>query len=297
MDVSTGTDLFLQHLGAERGLSANTLAAYGNDLAQFADFLAGRGVTSLDQVDAALLAEYNLHLDKRGLAASSQARKLVSVRRLFRFLHQEGVLPSDPGAVVRVPRRDRKLPVFLDVGQVDRLINKPGAETPRGLRDRAMFELLYAAGLRVSELVNLGLNDLNLQAGYVITRGKGGKERLIPVGESAQDAIRAWLDHGREKMLRGRRGPHLFVTARGGAMTRVAFWKLIRKWAMAAELPPGISPHKLRHSFATHLLEGGADLRMVQTMLGHSSIATTEIYTHVDRRRLRDLYNKAHPRA
>ena len=235
-------------------------------------------------------------LQIRGLSRASQARHLAAVRGLHRFANAEGMAPLDPSEGVGATRGSRPLPNFLGVGEVDRLLLQPDAATAAGARDRAMLELLYASGLRVSELVALPLCAIDAQLGIVRVRGKGGKERIVPVGERARDALAAYLEAPRQKLLRARRSPDLFVTPRGGRMTRQGFWKLIGRYARGAGLRQRVYPHTLRHSFATHLLERGADLRAVQAMLGHADIATTQIYTHVDGARLKAVIAR-HPRA
>jgi integrase/recombinase XerD len=289
-------DRFLAHLRVERGLLDATLEAYARDLREYCDWLSGQGICRLGEVSESLVLQHLGALQIRGLSRASQARHLAAVRGLHRFASAEGLAPLDPSEGVGATRGSRPLPNFLGVGDVDRLLLEPDAATAAGARDRAMLELLYASGLRVSELVTLPLSAVDAQLGIVRVRGKGGKERIVPVGERARDALAAYLDGPRHKLLRARRSPDLFVTPRGGRMTRQGFWKLIGRYARAAGLRQRVYPHTLRHSFATHLLERGADLRAVQAMLGHADIATTQIYTHVDAERLKAVIAR-HPRA
>jgi integrase/recombinase XerD len=288
---------FLDHLRVERELTPATVEAYGRDLAVFARFAnerkvgAGAAVRPLDVLD------YLAFLTDRKLSPRSQARRLIALRQLFKFLKSERLCETDPTEDVDLPRYGRKLPEFLTVEEVDRLLAAPDRATPRGARDAAMLETLYATGLRVSELVKLRLRDLNFDAGYLMTFGKGRKERLVPVGESALAAVRSYLEHARGVFSGPRAVDALFLTHHGGPMTRQGFWKLLGRYAVVAAIRKRISPHKLRHSFATHLVERGADLRAVQAMLGHADIGTTEIYTHLSRGHLRTLYDRFFPRA
>ena len=244
------------------------------------------------------MLDFLVHLNERKLSARSQARRLVALRQLFKFFKGERIIAVDPTEDVDLPRFGRKLPEYLSIEEVDRLLAAPDRRTPRGGRDAAMIETLYATGLRVSELVKLRLRDLNFDAGYLRAMGKGRKERLVPVGEAAMDAVRAvHRDDPRRSSRAGAPLDTLFLTHHGRAMTRQGFWKLLGRYATAAGIRKRISPHKLRHSFATHLVERGADLRAVQAMLGHADIGTTEIYTHVSRRHLRSVYDRFHPRA
>jgi integrase/recombinase XerD len=291
---------FLDHLRVERELSVATLAAYGHDLTEFSRFATGRalnGVTSVRTID---ILEYLSALTENALSARSQARALVALRQFFRFLKSERMSTVDPTEDVDLPRFGRPLPTFLTVPEVDLLLAAPDRSSDRGARDGAMLETLYATGLRVSELVKLRLPDVNLNAGYLITVGKGGKQRLVPLGESAVAALRSYIEGVRPQFLRPGRFANtdaVFLTRLGRRMTRQAFWKILGAYARAAGIRKEISPHKLRHSFATHLVERGADLRAVQAMLGHADIGTTEIYTHLSRAHLRSVYDKFHPRA
>ena len=290
-------DLFLGYIRVERGLSAKTVDAYGEDLRDYLDDLHRADIDDADRIEPDHIQEHLLHLAERGLSGRSQARHLAAIRMFHRFLCADKVTKKDPARVIERPKGERKLPIYLTVDEVEALLAAPDPLTPAGARDKAMIELLYATGLRVSELVGLQLNDLNLTAGYLIAKGKGNKERVVPVGLIARAAVEHWLDGPRLGICNGRAGKHLFVGRTGRPLTRQGFWKLLRRYAVQAGIDRPISPHKLRHSFATHLLERGADLRAVQQMLGHADVSTTQIYTHVDSRRLRGLYDRFHPRA
>lgn len=288
-------DAYLAWLATQRGLSRNSLDAYGRDLAMLSSFLAARRITDPGAVRPADLRDYLAELRGAKLRPASVARRFSAARGLFRFLESEGKLRKSPAADVSAGRLPRRLPRPWTREDVRRLVEAP-ADGARGMRDRAMLEALYGAGLRVSELVGLRLSQLNLEGGYLVVVGKGNKERPVPLGVPARAALRAYLEGARPHLLHGRSSPHVFVTRRGGAMTRQGFWKMLRLRALALGLP-GVSPHRLRHSFATHLLEGGADLRAVQAMLGHADIGTTQIYTEVARTRLREVHRKYHPRS
>jgi integrase/recombinase XerD len=290
-------DLFLAHVRIEKGLAENSVEAYGRDLRRYLDHLESMGIGAWDRVGRGELRAHLAELVRRGLSARSQARALSAIRSLHRLLLSERLVPLDPTEEVDAPRGGRKLPALLAREEVERLLAAPDPRTAAGRRDRAMLELLYATGLRVSELVGLGLDDLDLEARVLVARGKGRKERLVPVGAPAAEAVKAYLATARDPLLRGRRSRDLFVTPRGGRMTRQGFAKLLDRWARAAVIRRKISPHQLRHSFATHLLEGGADLRAVQAMLGHADVSTTQIYTHVDRTHVKRLHARFHPRA
>jgi integrase/recombinase XerD len=296
--LAPALDLFLAHLRVEKGLAANSVESYARDVRRYVAHLAAAGRASWAEVLRPDVQSHLSALAGSGISPRSQARALSAIRGLHRLLVGERIAPVDPTDEVDAPRRTRKLPQLLSREEVDRLLaaprTVPGAA---GARDRAMLELLYATGLRVSELVTLEVNQVDLEARVVLARGKGNKERLVPLGAPAADALRGWLAGPRERMLKGRRTRDLFVTPRGHRMTRQGFWKLLGRYARAAGIARRISPHKLRHSFATHLLEGGADLRAVQSMLGHADVSTTEIYTHVDRSHARRLHARHHPRA
>ncbi len=297
MTLDQAIQQFLDHLRVERELARATVAAYGQDLAAFAAFARARGVGEARAVQPVHVLEHLVKLTADKLSARSQARHLVALRQFFRFLKAEGLCETNPTEDIDLPRFGRKLPNFLTVDEVDQLLAAPDRRHERGLRDAAMLETLYATGLRVSELIRVRLRDVNFDAGYLVAFGKGRKERLVPIGEVAIAGLRTYIETARAKFTRGRAIDTLFLTQRGRAMTRQGFWKLIARYATVAGIRKRMSPHKLRHSFATHLVERGADLRSVQAMLGHVDIGTTEMYTHLSRRHLRTVYDKFHPRA
>ena len=287
---------YLDHLRVERGLAENSLLAYARDLARLSAFAAARrkDVLALRQED---LAAFIQSLRGAGLAARSAARTVHGVRGLYRFAAREGRLGADPMENLRAPRAFAPLPRFLSIAQVDALLAAPDARTPLGLRDRAILEVLYATGLRVSELIGLRPSDLDLQVGLLTCFGKGRKERLVPLGSAARGWVARYLEKARPLLVRARTAPTLFVNHRGGRLSRMGVWQIVRRHAVAAGVERVLTPHVLRHSFATHLLERGADLRALQAMLGHADISTTQIYTHVTRERLRAVYDRFHPRA
>ncbi|QSV45086.1 site-specific tyrosine recombinase XerD [Geobacter benzoatilyticus] len=289
-------DLFLNYLLVEKGLAKNSLDSYGRDMVRYLDFLEGRGCVDPSGVRSVDVADFLASLKERGLAPRSRARALSSVRMFHRFLLVEGYAEVNPTAIIEAPKTVAKLPQVLTGREVEALLAAPGDDSNIDIRDRAMLELLYATGLRVSELVGLGLRDVNVTAGYLMAFGKGGKERLVPMGESACAAVSRYLSETRPAMDRDGANRYLFLTRLGDGMTRQAFWNIIKKRALEAGVRKNISPHTLRHSFATHLLENGADLRSVQTMLGHADLSTTQIYTHVTRERLKRLHEQFHPR-
>jgi integrase/recombinase XerD len=293
VDLDRWIDVYLDHLRVERGLAKNTLDAYSRDLGRLAASLPDEaGVKDADPTVIARLMANNV---KTGFGARSSARQLSALRGFFRFLVKERALKADPTAFIERPRLGRRLPKTLSFEEIERLLAAPRADTDRGIRDRAMIHLMYASGLRVSELCGLKLGDLDLQTGLVRAFGKGGKRRLVPVGEAALDAIGTYLREVRPK--RASANPALFLSPRGGGLTRQGFWKLLKRYAAGAGITTPLSPHKLRHSFATHLLRGGADLRAVQAMLGHADLSTTEIYTFVTQDHVRAAHGRAHPRA
>jgi integrase/recombinase XerD len=289
-------DRYLDFLMVEKGLAAQTIEAYSRDLVRYISFLNESGRTALSEADTPLILKYLISMREDGLNARSRARHLVSIRGFYRFLAQEEILSSDPSRLIDLPKSGLKLPDVLTIDEVKRLLGAPDPKKPTGCRDAAMLELLYAAGLRVSELITLKLQDVSLTAGYVRVFGKGAKERVVPIGQYAQEKIRRYTNGARQALLKDRISIYLFVARAGKPLSRQGFWKLIKRYGLRAELRKVITPHTLRHSFASHLLEGGADLRAVQTMLGHADIATTQIYTHVAREHLKYLHQKFHPR-
>jgi integrase/recombinase XerD len=290
-------DAYLDHLRVERGLARNTLEAYGRDLTeyiQWVDTTLGRPLREVRDED---LRFYFLGRKQGGMSARSLRRKASSLRGLHRFLLKEGYMKEDPTELLEAPRLGTPLPKDLTLDEVDRLLAQPDPAEPLGLRNQAMLELLYATGLRVSELLSLRLQDLNLEVGYVVAYGKGKKERLVPVGEVALEKLKEYLSGVRPSLAKSVRSPHVFLNRSGKALSRQGFWKLLHRYALQAGISSPVTPHVLRHSFATHLLERGADLRSVQLMLGHASISTTQIYTHLNRERLKQIYQRHHPRA
>jgi len=294
--VNQYLDLFLNYLLVEKGLARNSLDSYGRDMARYLDFLEQRGCGEPAAVRTTDVADFLAHLKDRRLAPRSRARALSAVRMFHRFLLIEGYADANPTTIIEAPKTLLKLPQVLSGREVEALLAAPGSDSHRDVRDRAMLELLYATGLRVSELVGLRVRDVNLTAGYLMAFGKGGKERLVPMGESACAWVSRYLAEARSVMDRGGDNVYLFLTRLGDRMTRQAFWNIIKKRALKAGIRKTISPHTLRHSFATHLLENGADLRSVQAMLGHADLATTQIYTHVTRERLKRIHEECHPR-
>lgn len=289
---------FIDYLAVERGLSRNTLEAYERDITIFLDFLKERGVTDLEASGAADVQAFMAAARRSGAAASTVFRRQVAIRGFYRFLAEERVIRTDPTAAMGTPKPGKKLPGALTAEEVERLLAAPSGSSPQAVRDRAMLELLYATGMRVSELLDLNLGSVHTGMGFVKALGKGSKERIIPIGRMAVSCLNDYLEGARGKLVkRGAPGDALFVNMRGERMTRQGFWKIVKKYALEAGIQSELSPHTLRHSFATHLLEGGADLRAVQEMLGHADISTTQIYTHVAKTRLKEVYDRTHPRA
>ncbi len=288
-------DQFLDAVWLESGLSANTLTAYRTDLKKISDWLEKRK-QSLDKATKAELFDYLAYTFRSGISARSSARQLSSLRRFYRYLAREGIAESDPTSDLESPVIGKSLPRPLSESSVEQLLAAPAENTALGIRDRAMLETIYATGLRVSELVNLTLSELDSTAGLVRVTGKGGRERIVPLGEEALAHLGQYLNDARPELLRDRVSEAVFVTRRGGPMSRQAFWQLIKRYATIAGVDEALSPHSLRHAFATHLLNHGADLRSVQMLLGHSNLSTTQIYTHVARARLQSLHAEHHPR-
>jgi len=287
-------DEFITFLQVERGLAENTISAYSRDLVRFIAYLENRNITPI-KTSRSVIRDYLGSLTP-DLSKRSQARNVSAIKTFFRFLVSEGKMKENPARLLETPRIQQKLPEVLSLGEVEQLLSQPDITTPLGQRDRAMLELLYATGLRVSELVHLKLLDVNLEAGFVKTLGKGSKERMVPFGEMALKALKAYLSDGRKALLKSGHPPYLFLNFRGKPLSRQGFWKIIRNHGTMAGIKKKIKPHGLRHSFASHLLEAGADLRSVQVMLGHADITTTQIYTHVTKKRLKELHETCHPR-
>jgi integrase/recombinase XerD len=292
---------FLAYLEFERGLSRNTLDAYRTDLLQFGRFLARRDLSALDAGSgdvADFLAELAAgNVDRPPASTATIHRKSACLRSFYRHVRREGLRESDPTATLSPPRRSRKLPHVLTRGEIDRLLAQPRGAEPAALRDRALLELMYACGLRASEAIGLELTDVDLEERVLRARGKGSKERVVPIGQAAVRALRTYLERGRPGLVKGASESRLFVNFRGGALTRQGLYKIVRRHAATAGLADRMSPHTLRHTFATHLLAGGCDLRSVQEMLGHADVSTTQLYTHLSSQRLKDVYFRAHPRA
>jgi len=290
-------DSFLDYLAVEKGLSINTLVSYRNDIEQFFKYCREANITMEQVLTPSTVTVYLLHIRRQGRTPSTVSRHLASIRAFCRFLLNESVIDNDPTANFDTPRLKQRLPNVLTKEEVDTLLNLPMTIKPAGLRDKAMLELIYASGLRVSELIWLEINHVNLEHGFVKCVGKGNKERIIPIGSMAIKSVSAYLARARAKLTRGRPNKALFVNHHGKRLTRQGFWKILKKYAQKGDIKKTITPHTLRHSFATHLLENGADLRAVQEMLGHADITTTQIYTHLTNTGLKEMYKKTHPRA
>ncbi len=287
---------FLNYLSVERGLSQNTLLSYREDLDAYADFLKSRSIVGLSRTSRNDITDFMLHEKDRGLSVNSVARHLAAIRMFYRFLVRERILKVDPSSLIDSPKLWKKIPETLSVNEIEALLAQPDLRDKQGIRDRAILEILYATGMRVSESVNLKFDNVNLEVGFLRCIGKGNKERLIPLGKKAIIAIKRYIDEVRPKFLKNNQSDALFLSRFGKKISRQSFWKIIKKYAKGARIKKPIRPHILRHSFATHLLERGADLRSVQEMLGHSNISTTQIYTHINKDRLKTIHRMFHPR-
>jgi integrase/recombinase XerD len=296
LSLTNSLDLFLQYLTVQRRMAENTVNSYGADLRFFLDFLKTCRVKNLEKISSRHIRKFFEYCYSRKISSRSNARRLAALRAFFDFLCNHGHLQENPVADIDPPKIGRSLPGALSVAEVDSMLKLPEKQTPLIVRNYAMLYLLYATGLRVSELVSLPVNGCNVSSGHVRILGKGNKERMVPFHAAAGEQIKDYLERGRPALLKNKPSPHLFVSNRGKAMTRNRFWQIIRELAVAGGISKKVSPHTLRHSFATHLLAGGADLRSVQMMLGHADIATTQIYTHVDTSRLKAIHKKFHPR-
>ncbi len=288
---------FLNYISLERGLSRNTIAAYRQDLRGFAEYFESRGEKDISRLKRRDITDYLMMLkDSRGLSSNSISRALAAIKAFYRFLMQENFIKEDVGGLLESPKLIRHIPHTLSAGEVDKILSAPDASDWRGIRDKAALELMYATGMRVSEIVELTTNDLNLDVGFAKCKGKGGKERIVPLGKKAKAACEKYIGKARGRLLKGRAEGHLFLTRLGRKISRQSFWKMIKTYTKLAGIKKDITPHTLRHSFATHLLERGADLRVVQEMLGHSDISTTQIYTHISKDRLKSIHRQFHPR-
>ncbi|OGX06451.1 MAG: site-specific tyrosine recombinase XerD [Omnitrophica bacterium RIFCSPLOWO2_12_FULL_50_11] len=286
---------FIEYLSVEKGLAQNSLLAYESDLKKYASFLSAHDVKHVQDISRNQITQFLFYEKQRKQEASSIARALVAIKLFHRFLLKEGVVKEDVTSVLDSPKLWKNLPSFLTLREVEAMLRVPNVRNPMGIRDRAILELLYATGMRVSELVGLKVEDLNLDSGFLKCRGKGGKERIVPIGRDAKQAVERYLSHGRRS--NGRKGNLFTGLKRDECLTRQAVWQMVRRYARQTRIRKKISPHTFRHSFATHLLEGGADLRVVQELLGHADILTTQIYTHITRDRLKSVYEQFHPRA
>jgi len=296
MELNLLVDQYISYLLVEKGLSEKTIEAYSRDLIRFIVFLKKRKIKTISDTTTPLILKHLIALREEKLGAKSRARHLVAIRGFFKFLLQEKIIKSDPVKQIELPRFGMNLPHVISLEEVTCLLDTPDLKKPTGVRNAAMLELLYAAGLRVSELVNLKINDVNTEACFVRVFGKGAKERIVPIGLFAREKIELYLKNTRHHLLKNLSSRYLFVARAGKPMTRQGFWKIIKQYAKQTNIKKKITPHSLRHSFATHLLEGGADLRAVQVMLGHVDISTTQIYTHVSREHLKHMHKKFHPR-
>ncbi len=290
-------DSFLSYLAVEKGLSKNTLESYGRDVRKFVLFLEENKVTTAHDIKYGVILDFLSDFKKQGFSDTSTVRCIVSIKQFFKYLLVEKIIIEDPTSQIRTPRMKKSIPGVISLDEVEKVLASPDESTPEGIRDTAMLEVLYATGIRVSELIGLKLNDVNFEMGFIIVYGKGSKERIVPMGDKALEKLKPYMESSRPALLKTRESKALFVTRRGKGMTRQGFWKLIKNHALSSGVTKNISPHTLRHSFATHLLERGADLRSIQIMLGHSDISTTQIYTHVESERLKVIHKKYHPRS
>jgi len=290
-------DSFLSYLAVEKGLSKNTLESYGRDVGKFLVYLEQSKVNSVHEIKYEDILDFLSSFKKLGFSDTTTVRTIVSIKQFFKFLLIEKIIKEDPSSQIQTPKMKKSIPGVISLEEVESILNSPDESTPEGIRDLAMLELLYATGIRVSELINLKQNEVNFEMGFIIVYGKGSKERIVPMGTQAQEKLKFYMANSRPALLKQRESKELFVTRRGKGMSRQGFWKLIKSYALKSNITKPISPHTLRHSFATHLLERGADLRAIQIMLGHSDISTTQIYTHVESERLKEIHKKYHPRS
>jgi len=288
---------FLEYLSVERGLAKNTIEAYKRDLKSFICYLRKKDISNTNCVNRTTIVSYLLLMQKNGKASSSTSRACAAIKSFYQFLFREHIIKEDPTVNLDSPKLEHRLPKVLTIQEVEKLLSQPDMTNPLGIRDRSMLELLYATGMRVSELISISIEDVNLEVGFLRCIGKGSKERIIPVGYVALKYLKQYISIAREQLLNGKESKILFLNRQGNTMTRQGFWKIINKYSKKAGIYKKITPHTLRHSFATHLLENGADLRAVQEMLGHADISTTQIYTHLTRNKIKQVYDKTHPRA
>lgn len=289
-------DEFLNYLSVERGLSKNTITSYRADLVSFLNYFESKGLNNIEEIKRDNITNYLLHLKDNGLSGNSVSRALVAIKMFYKFLAEERLIKDNVAAVLESPKLIRPLPNVLNLTEVEKLLAAPDIRKWIGVRDKAALELIYATGMRVSEIVDLSTSTLNLDIGFIKCRGKGDKERMVPIGSQAKNSISRYLERVRPSLLKERSDSHLFLSRLGKRISRQSFWKMIKKYAGKARIKKEITPHTLRHSFATHLLERGADLRVVQELLGHSDIATTQIYTHINKERLKSIHKQFHPR-
>ena len=287
---------FLSYISVERGMANNTLSSYKRDLYRFADFLKSKKIDSIDKVSRQMINSFMMAEKERGLASNSVSRGLACIKSFFKFLLKENIIKEDAANIIESPKLWKKLPFTLNVKEVETLLNAPNVRDPMEARDKACLELMYATGMRVSEMVNLKMDDINMVVGFAKCFGKGSKERIVPFGKKAKESLERYLEKSRPQFLKKKISNFLFLTRLGKPMSRQTFWKIIKRYAKLAKIKKKVTPHSLRHSFATHILERGADLRIVQEMLGHSDISTTQIYTHVSKDRLKSIHQKFHPR-
>ncbi len=294
--IEPNIDNFISYILIEKGLAEQSVESYNRDLQRYAQFLADNQIDQLSENDTYHILKHLIDLRDEGLSPRSRSRHLVTLRSFYKFLYSEKILKKDPSKLIDFPKSGLKLPDTLNIDEVKKLLEAPDTAKSKGKRDSAMIELLYAAGLRVSELVTMKMNNLYLDASFIRVFGKGSKERIVPIGNYATKKLEDYIKNSRPLLLKSYVSEYLFIARAGKPMTRQGFWKMLNKYSLIAKINKKISPHTLRHSFATHLLEGGADLRIVQTMLGHADISTTQIYTHISKEHLKNIHNKYHPR-
>jgi len=289
-------DSYIQFLIVEKGLSENSIIGYAHDIEEYLCFLNKKNINKVTEKDTAFILEYLIALQKAKLSPKTRERRICAIKGFYKFFVQEKKLKSDPSKFIDLPKKGLKLPDVLSISEIERLIKEPNTKTAKGLRDCAMLELLYAAGIRVSELINIKVTDVNMHACFIKIFGKGSKERIVPIGLCAKKSIENYLKAARQEILKDKISSYMFIARAGKPMTRQGFWKNLKKYAAASGITKKITPHTFRHSFATHLVEGGADLRSIQIMLGHSDISTTQIYTHIASGRLKEIHTRFHPR-